>query len=405
MSDQESPVPEYSPEDFLGEPTRDLSAWRCLWDRDIRFPVRSDRGPLGAFIVFFKRLLRPLVTVPQNDLWERQRAFNLILLETQERLQRFEPLLGEIDRLRWNAQEYKDLSVYLTRFIREGVDDIVGHNDALFSRVDQKLDSYRRETRRLWSALGTALVEGESDPSSRTALSEAWREQEYLELEDRHRGTEEEIGDRFTVYLEHLPAAGAVLDLGCGRGETLALLRDAGYRVRGVDASRLMVEQSREKGLEVEQLDLVEALEKEEKDSLAAIVSLHVIEHLPPTVIESMVRLSWRALRPGGVLILETPNPLSMVVAARNFWLDPTHQRPIHPESLEALYRAVGFDPIRRLEMRAFPEAECLPEISLAELEGDARVLADRVNRLRDRLDDLLFGSQDYGLIGVKPAS
>ncbi len=404
MSDKEGPSTEYTPEDFLGEPTRDLAAWRWLWDRDVRFPVHSHRGPLGAIIVFLKRLLRPLVTVPQNDLWERQRVFNLILLETQERLQRFEPLLAEIDQLRWNAQEYKDLSVYLTRFIREGVDDIVGHNDALYARVDQKMDRYRRETRRLWSALGSALAEEDSGPSPATpALAEAWREHEYLELEERHRGTEAEIAARFSVYLDYLPQNGVVLDLGCGRGETLELLRDAGYQGRGVDASRLMVERCRAKGLDVERLDLIAALERQEEASVSAVVSLHVIEHLPPVMIERLVRLAWRALVPGGVLILETPNPLSMVVAARNFWLDPTHQRPVHPESLEVLFDAVGFDPVRRLEMRAYTDAERLPEISLDQLGGETKVLADRINRLRDRLDDLLFGYQDYGLVGVKP--
>jgi hypothetical protein len=121
-------------------------------------------------------------------------------------------------------------------------------------------------------------------------------------------------------------------------------------------------------------------------------------------VIERLVRLAWRALEPGGVLILETPNPLSMVVAARNFWLDPTHQRPVHPESLEVLFEAVGFGSVRRLELRPYPDAERLPEIALDELEGEAKVVADRVNRLRDRLDELLFGYQDYGLVGVKPA-
>jgi SAM-dependent methyltransferase len=405
MSNKEGPPAEYRPEDFLDEPTRDLDAWRWLWDQDVRFPVRSHRGPLGAIIVFVKKLFRPLVTVPQNDLWERQRVFNLILLETQERLQRFEPLLAEVDKLHWNAQEYKDLSVYLTRFIREGVDDIVGHNDALFARVDQKMDRYRRETRHLWSALGSALAEGESPNSpAQPELAEAWREHEYLELEERHRGTEEEISARFAVYLDHLPESGTVLDLGCGRGETLELLRDAGYQGRGVDSSQMMIEQCRAKGLEVEQLDLISALERQEEASVSAVVSLHVIEHLPPVVIARLVRLAWRALEPGGVLILETPNPLSMVVAARNFWLDPTHQRPVHPESLEVLFGSVGFESVRRLEMRPYTDAERLPEIPLDQLEGETKILADGMNRLRDRLDDLLFGYQDYGLVGVKPS-
>ena len=94
---------------------------------------------------------------------------------------------------------------------------------------------------------------------------------------------------------------------------------------------------------------------------------------------------------------------LSLVVAARNFWLDPTHRRPIHPESLHLLYELAGFDPIERLDLRPFPDAERLPEIDLARLPEEQRRLADRVNRLRDRLDELLFGFQDYGMVGTKP--
>ena len=109
------------------------------------------------------------------------------------------------------------------------------------------------------------------------------------------------------------------------------------------------------------------------------------------------------ALRPGGVLILETPNPLSVVVAARNFWVDPTHRRPVHPRALREMARQRGFDPIEVLDLRPFPESERLPEIPLADVPAELQPFADRVNRLRDRLDDVLFGFQDYGLVARKP--
>lgn len=409
MTDQESPESGHSLDEFLGEPTRDLNAWRWLWDRDVSFPVRSHRGFLGSIIVFLKRLFRPLVKVPQNDLWERQRAFNLILLEAVERLQIIEPLLPEVDRLRWQAQEFKDLTVYLSRFVRSGVDDIVSHNDALYSRVDQKLDRYRRETRRLWTSLGNTLtsaeqVEGESRSVPSAALAEAWREHRLLDLEDRRHRTPEEAGERIQVYLGHLPGSGRVLELGCGRGERLEALEAAGYEVSGVEVSARMASLCRDKGLAVEEGDLLEVLARQEADTLSAIVSLEVLGQLLPAAIEQLVRQAWRALRPGGVLVLEAPNPLSLVVAARSFWLDPTHRRPVHPESLEALLRGVGFDSVERLELRAFSSEERLPEIALDGLDDAGRELADRVNRLRDRLDDLVFGYQDYGLVGVKPA-
>jgi len=139
-----------------------------------------------------------------------------------------------------------------------------------------------------------------------------------------------------------------------------------------------------------------------EEGSLGGVVSFHVIEHLPADALDRLVRLAYRALRPGGVLILETPNPLSVVVAARNFWLDPTHVRPVHPESLKLMYELAGFDPVERLDLRPFPANERLPEIDLAMLPAVQRPLADQVNRLRDRLDDLLFGCQDFGMVGRK---
>src|ERR1700704_2580433 len=133
-------------DDFLVEhPTRDLSDWRWLWSGDQPFPIRSHRGLLGRLVVGFKRLLRPLVKLPQNDLWERQRIFNLILLEHLERL---ETARAEHQR-RIEYQEALDAT---------GLHEIMRHNDALFARADQKLDRYRRETRDLLGSLGGALA-------------------------------------------------------------------------------------------------------------------------------------------------------------------------------------------------------------------------------------------------------
>ena len=133
-------------------------------------------------------------------------------------------------------------------------------------------------------------------------------------------------------------------------------------------------------------------------------VSFHVVEHLPPRSVERLLALACAALRPGGVLVLETPNPLSLVVAARNFWLDPTHLRPVHPEYLRAARQRSSASTVEILDLRPFPETERLPEIPLAEVGEDLQPPRRSVNRLRDRLDDLLFGSQDYALIARRPA-
>ncbi len=388
-------------EEFLGEPTRDLSRWRWLWARDGEFPVRSHRGFLGFLLVLGKRLLRPFVRIPQNDLWERQRIFNLILLEHLE---------GRDDL--GLAERVGDLEGSLP----ERITGVVRHNDALFARLDQKVDLYRRQARDLAESLGGALAVVEEStaetaaetgvargaPEPVSALRRAAEEVGYLELERSFRGTEEEIGERLRPYLERLQGRGEVLDLGCGRGESLALLAAHGLVARGVDASASMVAHCRRRGLEAEEGDLFEALAALPPGAQGAIVSFHVIEHLPAESLDRLVRLAWRALKPGGLLILETPNPLSLVVAARNFWLDPTHRRPIHPDSLKLSYRLAGFDPVEQLDLRPFPLSQRLPEADVEALPESVRPLADDLNRLRDRLDDLLFGHQDYAVIGEK---
>jgi SAM-dependent methyltransferase len=396
-------------DDFLGEPTRDLADWTWLWRGDREFPIRSHRGFLGRLFISFKRLFRPLVKVPQNDLWERQRVFNLILLEYL--LKQEEKDFDREERRDAQLARMNDRLLYLEGLAFEGITDLMHHNDAVFARVDQKLDRYRREVYDLFGGLSGALARVEQEAGGEKKGSEAVEklvrireEHAYIALERRYRGTPEEIAERISFYLPYLQGKGKVLDLGCGRGEALALFKGHGVTAEGVDASARMVELCRERGLVASEGDLLEKLAAVPPGSLGGVVSFHVIEHLPPDVVDRLVRLASRALAPGGVLILETPNPLSVVVAARNFWLDPTHLRPVHPESLRLNYELAGFDPIERIDLRPFPEDERLPEIDLATLPVEQRPLADRINRMRDRLDELLFGFQDYGMVGTKPS-
>ena len=402
MEANEKPPERRAPslDDFVVEPTRDLLDWEWLWKGDRTFPVESHRGLLGRLVVFFKRLVRPLVKAPQQDLWDRQRTFNLILLEH---------LIHEQAYNKEHLADHRSRLEYLEALNAEGIHEIMRHNDALFARADQKLDRYRREVRDLLGSLGAALAHLESAPASAApaeVLERAVEEHGYFELERRYRGTEEEILDRISVYLPWLktiPAGAPVLDLGCGRGESLALLRDQGIPARGVDSSARMIALCRERGLDAAEGDLFGTLAAVEEGSLGAVVSFHVIEHLPPGSLDRLIRLAYRALKPGGVLILETPSPLSLLVAARNFWLDPTHIRPVHPESLKLIYELAGFDPVERLDLRAFPDRERLPEIDLSKVPEEQKQLADKVNRLRDRIDELLFGFQDFGMVGRRP--
>jgi len=380
---------------FLGEPTRDPADWRWLWGGNVELPLPRRRGLVGRLKSGFKRLLRRFVVAPQADLWERQRLFNLILLEYHGLTEAHGGWITEHEsRLRLHEERFSEW--------RDGMAEVMEHNDALFARADQKLDRIRRETRELWSGLGAALAAAERNDTA--GMVAARKETDYVDFEHRFRGTAEEIAGRIEPYVERLRGRGEVLDLGCGRGEALAVLRAAGIPARGVDDSEAMVEACRGAGLSAERADLFAALENAPPGSLGAVVSFHVIEHLPATSLDRLVRLAWRALAPGGALLLETPNPASLVVAARNFWIDPTHTRPVHPATLEHLCRAAGFDEIERIDLRPFPADARLAEIDLAAVPEDLRPLAHRINEVRDQLDDLLFGCQDYALLATRSA-
>lgn len=395
MADRPEGAREPGIEAFLDEPTRDLRDWRWLWEGDHRFPIRSHRGVLGRLLVAFKRLFRPLVKIPVNDLWERQRIYNLILQE------HVGALLEQVQSARGDLRDHAHRLETLETARREDWSLVLRHNDALFARVDQKLDHYRGEARRLWGHLGAALAELEAaDP---VPLMRAREEYGYLELEHYHRGTREEVLERFTPHLRYLEGRQRVLDLGCGRGEVLELLREKGIGALGLDNNEQMVAVCRDKGLEAVQADLFDYLEEAEPATFDGVISLHVIEHLPIDSLDRLARLAWRALAPGGVVLLETPNPLSVVVAARNFWIDPTHRRPVHPESLKLLLELAGFEEVERLDLHPFTDTERLPEIDVAELPEEQRVLADRINELRDQLDGLLYGAQDYAMVAAKP--
>jgi SAM-dependent methyltransferase len=239
-------------------------------------------------------------------------------------------------------------------------------------------------------------------PAALGALARASEEVAYVDFESRFRGTTEEIAARLAAYLPRLRGQDPVLDLGCGRGEALRVFAAAGLEARGVDSSAEMVAHCRRQGLAVEQGDLLAHLAAVPAGSLGAVVSFHVIEHLEPDVVARLLALAAVALRPGGLLVLETPNPLSLVVAARNFWLDPTHRRPVHPEPLRHLALAVGFDQAEVVPLHPFP-AGTLPELAPGgDMTPELRDLADQVNRLRDRLEELLFGHQDYALLARK---
>jgi SAM-dependent methyltransferase len=164
----------------------------------------------------------------------------------------------------------------------------------------------------------------------------------YRAFEDVFRGPEEFIRERQRVYLEVIGSRSPVLDVGCGRGEFLDLLRDAGISAKGVDLNAGMVERCRQKGHAVEQIGVNDALESLPDRSLGAVFAAQVIEHLAYRDLLRFFELSRRKLAADGLFIAETVNPHS-IQAFKMFWIDPTHQTPLYPEVAVTLCRLNGF--------------------------------------------------------------
>lgn len=237
-------------------------------------------------------------------------------------------------------------------------------------------------------------IEGPTpEPDARAPIAgrDAW----YLDFEQAHRGSSEEIARSQRVYLPFVheviadSADRQVLDLGCGQGEWLALLREEGISALGVDSNHAAVTSARQQGLRVHQDDLIDYLTRTDSQSVAAITAFQVVEHLDLDTLLSLFEQARRVLRPGGLMILETPNPENLQVSGYSFWLDPTHQRPLPPPLLFQLAQHFGFIDLHIERVNPWPEHQRLAE------QPDDQTL--------ERLRKLLYCEQDYALIARTP--
>jgi O-antigen chain-terminating methyltransferase len=232
--------------------------------------------------------------------------------------------------------------------------------------------------------------------SGALAVPEHAPEFDYSGFEERFRGSEEEIKERQRIYVSYFEGRDNVVDVGCGRGEFLELMRESGIGARGVDLDLDMILLCRDKGLDVRADDAFTYLGALPDDSLGGIFAAQVIEHLHPLRVIELVKLCHRKLRPGGVLILETPNPKCLMVFADTFYKDPSHIQPAHPDTMQFLFEALSF---HQVELRFLGPVDPFMRIPLLEAPG-----ADfgRFNEGIDRLNTLLFGFQEYAVIGRK---
>jgi SAM-dependent methyltransferase len=307
-----------------------------LWAVSADRPLERRPGVKGWVAYPLKRILRPFLRWYVEPLAAEQRSFNDVVLKMVD------GILEEVDR--------SDHS-------REEAARTLGELEERLIRVERR---------------GT----GTGAPATVAAQSAAAAVPDYFAFEARMRGSTVDVRERQRPYVDDFRTAAPVLDVGCGRGELLGLLRDAGVEARGVDADGDMVAYARGEDLEVEQADALAYLEALPDASLGGIFAGQVVEHLPPAALFRLLELCAGKLRTGGLLVAETINPLSPL-ALRSYFADLTHVQPLVPETLVLLAREAGF---REVETRFL----------------NAPRHADDVD---ERVREILFAPLDYAIV------
>jgi len=304
-------------------------------------------------------------------------------------LQRVQPLMDARDRM------VSALATTRSELILEAFDrrlESLGRRLEGLLALRDRVEAVSEEARAIRGTLAAAAP----PPTVAAAAARAADDSSYTAFENRYRGGREEIRERLAGYVPLFEDLAPVVDLGCGRGEFLALLRERGIAARGVEGNANAVRDCRGQGLEVLHGDLLDFLRAEPAGSLGGVFAAQVAEHLPPPALVGLLAAAHRTLRPGGLLVLETVNPRSVVGLLEVFNRDLTHERPLHPETLSFLAAAQGFTDVR-VELRSPVD----PSSRLQPIPADG--LPERasaaLNENMERLNGLLYGPLEYVLI------
>ncbi len=256
----------------------------------------------------------------------------------------------------------------------------------------------KEQLKQMENSLSNLIQNIKSNSSNQNILETIKKEQNstldelYISFEDKFRGKREDIKSRQAYYLPIVKELikepnDLVIDIGCGRGEWLELLKEHNIKSRGIDLNRLMVKESKELGLDVIESDAIEYLKSLEDSSIYIVTGFHIAEHLPFKTLISLFDEVYRVLKREGAIILETPNPENLFVGACSFYTDPTHINPIPPVTLEFLAKNRGFKNVAIHRLHPIKEPQFL-----------------NIENSQD-VNNLIFASikeQDYSIIGYK---
>ena len=325
-----------------------LHAANMTWEVQIRQPILSYRRYVGRFLVKVRRLLQREIRWTIDPIINRQEYFNAAVVRSLNAL------------VEW-------------------------------------MENQQRMQRQMSEDLSMLTTEQPKDRSTRLKIN-------LLSFEEKFRGSSNEVKRKLSSYLDYFKECRDVLDIGCGRGEFLELLKENGIGGRGIDIDEKMVQCCTNKGLDVVLADALSYLKSLDDQTLDGVFSAQVIEHLASSEVIELVELCYKKTKPRGRFVAETINPLSMAIFTRSLYLDPAHIKPIHPETMRFLLESSGFEDVRFTFSSPPLENEKLKavDVGLTRDESDAQ-LVKIVNENFEKLNLLLYGYQDYAVIARRP--
>jgi 2-polyprenyl-3-methyl-5-hydroxy-6-metoxy-1,4-benzoquinol methylase len=394
---------------------RDLGYINSNWDiQNSSYLISSHRPVVGNFLVKGRELVHgevrryvdPVIWKQKEFNGSTVRLFNDTAVKFSYYNNKIEQLQSEMNfRIEQLRPELDDKVAKLKPEFDNEVKQLKSEIDTgIKAEVNSIISSMNRNIEnKVWlaSILDGKIEEGLKDKKIETPDSTDL-EINYFRFEEQFRGPREEIKQRQSNFLNYFVGCSNVLDIGCGRGEFLELAKEHGIGAKGVDIDDTMVDYCLSKGLNVVKEDAISYLERLDDKSLDGIFIDQVVEHLEPDILIKLLHLCFKKLKYGFYIFAETVNPLSLVSFA-NFYIDMTHKKPVHPETLKFLLTSVGFRDLDTKFFSPVSEEAKLKKIPLNDNPDEwAKKYLDTYNHNIEKLNGILYGAQDYVVIGKK---
>ena len=391
----------------------DLEALKREADVAFReYVIRSDKPLIGPLIELVRRNVTSHLKEPYLDrIVERQVVFNAHLVRylryLANELEDLETELGLLESRQSLLESRQSLLETKQVSLKEMYREMERQMEGLRALVDEAPDEFKKKADELRGLL-------EEIPAGLWArIDKLWDLVVDAGQEDygfSYRACSERVGgvadverSLYAPFVELFAGCQGVLDLGCGKGVFLGLLKERGITSRGVDLDEDMVAACRNAGLEVVQMEALAYLESIEDDSVGGIFSSHLIEHLPKPRMVRFLELCHAKLRPNAPVVVITPNAAGLTIFHSTFYKDLTHRQPLHPEALKFLLEATGFRKVQVEFLSPIPEEQRLRLFELDKIADEGqRALFETLSYNFRKLNDLLFGDVDCAVMAMK---